>query len=366
MATPSQLADHGKWMSGSKPRKLHKNWCGAPVCFRINPTNNLKIDLEKVDPEVEEMRGKLEEYALLAADASKYRRSKKELHTKYKIDATRFEADYRIQLKKNRKLTDIAAHAYQNMDEKQRVLLQKTADRGSDDHMKAELRNCSLLDVKDQDIEILREKLAASKEETRLALESKIVYIEKRPKAEEPPKKRRRVDFDVQENPDNLMNLDDFLARCKVVAKAAEPKNRIKRALLITKTYLPRAAEFKKKLDTAINKPKQPWTVTGRGGKKRLPRCRGTDKPKYKLMSAFMKKKKKEFETSQSMWCKGEKVTKRLICFMRKTQGQPLVHDFLKNGSTRGMQKFNTEAKKLKCKKKITALLQKHMKNKDA
>ena len=171
----NRLADHGKWKTGSKSNKLPYYFGGAPVSFRANPTNNLKIDLEKIDPEVEEMREKLKEHALLAADASKYRRSKKELHTKYKIDATRFEADLSIERKKNRKLTDIAAHAYKHMDEKQRVLLQKTADRGSDDRMKAQLRNCSLLDVKDQDIGILRKQLAESKAETKLALESKKV-----------------------------------------------------------------------------------------------------------------------------------------------------------------------------------------------
>jgi len=151
---------------------MSDHWGAASMKFRMNPTNNLKIDLEKLDPEIEEMRGKLEEYALIAADACKHRRSKKEVTAKYRIDATRFEADLSIERKKNQKLADIAAHAYKHMDEKQRALLQKTADRGSDNRMKAELRNCTLLDVKDQDIGILRKQLAASKAETQLALES--------------------------------------------------------------------------------------------------------------------------------------------------------------------------------------------------
>ncbi len=77
-------------------------------------------------------------------------------------------------------------------------------------------------------------------------------------------------------------------------------------------------------------------------------------------MSVFMKKKTKTFNDSQALWCKGEKVTKRLIAFMRKTQGQPLVRDFLKKCSTREMQKFNTAAKKMN-KGQITALLEKHI-----
>ncbi len=181
-----------------------------------------------------------------------------------------------------------------------------------------------MLDVKDQDIGILRKQLAESKAGTTLALESKKVYIQKRPKAEEPPKKRRRI-FDVKEPVDNLMNLDDFLARCKAVAESTEPKNRIKRALLVTQVYFPREARLKKKLDAAVNKPKQPWMVTCLGREERLPHCRGTDKPKYKLMATFIRGKKKEFNVSQSDWCKGEKVTKRLIGFMRKTQGCPLI-----------------------------------------
>ena len=197
-------------------------------------------------------------------------------------------------------------------------------------------------------------------------MESKIVYIQKRPKAEEPPKKRRRIDFDVKEPVDDLMNLDDFLARCKAVANAAEPKNRSIRAKLVTDVYFPREAKFKKKLDAAVNKPKQPWMVTGRGQKKRLPQCRGTDKPKYKEMATFIRGKKKEFNDSQAVWRKGEKVTKRLVGFMRKTQGCPGVHDFLKNNGGKKMILFNKESKKLKCKKKIEALLQKHLEKKDA
>jgi hypothetical protein len=259
----------------------------------MNPTKNPKIDLEKEEAKINKTREYLETVGLLTVDAGKYRRSKKELHTKYKADATRFEAEYRIQLKKNRKLTDVALHGFKHMGEKQQCLMLKKAERGSDDYMKAVFRKCTLLDVKDQDIGILREKLAESKADTKLALESKIVYIQKRPKVEEPPKKRRRIDFDVKEPVDNLMTLDDFLARCKVVARAAEPKNRIKRALLVTEKYLPRAAQFKLKLDAAVNKPEQPWMVTGRGRKKRLPQCRGTDKPKYKLMATFIRGKKK-------------------------------------------------------------------------
>ena len=303
---------------------MSDHWGAASMKFRMNPTNNLKIDLEKLNPEITEIRSKLKEYGLIADDA------------------------------------DIAPHAYKHMDEKQRVLLQKTAERGSDDRMKAQLR--ALMDVKDQHIAILRKQLAESKAETQLALESK--KVQKR--SEEPPKKRRRIDFDVKDPPDDLMNLDDFLARCKVVAAASEPKNRIKRALLVTQVYFPRAARFKKKLDAAVNKPEQPWMVVGRGKKKRLPHCRGTDKPQYKLMATFIRGKKKEFNDSQSTWCKGEKVTKRLIGFMRKTQGQPLVHDFLKSKTVKEMRIFNKESKKLKCKKKIGALLQKHLKKKDA
>ena len=103
------------------------------------------------------------------------------------------------------------------MNDKQRFRLHQDAEHGSDLYLKAELKNCTLLEVKDLDIGILREQLAESKAETKRALESKFVYFEKRPKMEEPPKKRRRIDFDVKEPPNDPMSLDDFLARCKLL-----------------------------------------------------------------------------------------------------------------------------------------------------
>ncbi len=342
---------------GSDTKKLQRYWNVQQKCPVIE---KLKIDLEKIDNlEIDEIRTKLKEHSLLAAGVSRYL---PRTNIKYKIDASRFEADFNIQLKKNKTLVDIAAYGYKHLDEKHRDKMHKLAERNSDDHMKGELRNCALLEVKDQANNELRQMLAESKAETKLALESKKVYIQKRPRpTEEPPKKRRRVDvsFDVKE-PDHLMNLTDFLAECKVVAKASAPRNRIKRAKLLTDKYFPRAIAFKKILDAAVNKPGQPWTVSGRGKKKRLPQCRGKDKPKYKLMATFIRTSKKTFNDSQSLWCKGEHITKRLISFMRKTQGQPLVHEFLKTHTAKEMMNFNKESKKLKCKKKIAALLQKH------